>query len=261
MSEPQAGSDAWMMTTRAERDGDGWVLNGTKQWASWAPSADFLITFAVTDPASFKARRGGLTCFYVPTNTVGYRLDSIIPIFGELGGEEAIISFSNLWIPDNFRIGPIDDGFKVAMQGSGQLKLTKMGRAIGLAHWALDRAIDYASARETFGQTLINHQTVQNMLAKSSIEIFAARGMSRTIADSLDAGTESHLERSMANAFIFEAMFRVYDRAMQVLGGMSVANDTKMIHGWHMLRLCRITEGPTEVQLRAVGREIVRSIR
>ncbi|MCU1359997.1 MAG: hypothetical protein JWN99_1286 [Ilumatobacteraceae bacterium] len=256
MSEPQAGSDAWMMSTKAVRDGGEWVLNGTKQWASWAPSADFVITFAVTDPDLFRERRGGLTCFYVPTNTPGYRLDSIVKVFGELGGEECILSFNDARIPDKYRLGDVGLGFPVAMQGSGHLKLTKMGRTIGLASWALDRAIEYAEVRRTFGQRLMDHQTIQNMLAESSVEVYAAKAMSHDIAAKLDAGGQARFERSMANAYIFEAMYRVYDRAMQVFGGMSLANDTSMIEGWQMLRVCRMSEGPTEVQLRSVAKAI-----
>jgi acyl-CoA dehydrogenase len=261
MSEPQAGSDAWMMSTRAVRDGEEWVINGTKQWASWAPSSDFVITFAITDPQAFKARRGGLTCFYVPTDAEGYNLDSIVEVFGELGGEECILSYNDVRVPDEYRLGEVGAGFYVAMQGSGQLKLTKMGRTIGLARWALDRAIEYALVRETFGEKLIDHQTIRNMLSESSIEIFAAKAMSYVIAERLDAGEDAHFERSMANAYIFDAMYRVYDRAMQTIGGMSLANDTGMIAGWHTLRVCRMSEGPTEVQLRAVGKSLVKGSR
>jgi acyl-CoA dehydrogenase len=164
-------------------------------------------------------------------------------------------------VPDEYRLGEVGAGFYVAMQGSGQLKLTKMGRTIGLARWALDRAIEYALVRETFGEKLIDHQTIRNMLSESSIEIFAAKAMSYVIAERLDAGEDAHFERSMANAYIFDAMYRVYDRAMQTIGGMSLANDTGMIAGWHTLRVCRMSEGPTEVQLRAVGKSLVKGSR
>ena len=261
MSEPNAGSDAWMMSTRARSEGSTWVLNGTKQWASYSPTADFLLTFAVTDPETYRKRRGGLTCFYVPTDTPGYAMDSLVPTFNEEGSEEAILSFTDLRIPDEYRIGEVDDGFRVAMQGSGQLKLTKMGRTLGLARWSLEKAIEYASVRQTFGTTLINHETIRNMLSASSVDLYAGLCMAREIADRLDTGDDCRFERSMANAFIFEAAYRVYDRSMEVLGGMSLANETRMIAGWHTLRACRISEGSTEIQIRAVGKGLLRGER
>jgi acyl-CoA dehydrogenase len=258
MSEPDAGSDAWMMTTRAVRDGDEWVINGSKMWATYGPTADFVITFAVTDPERFAARRGGLTCFYVPTDSPGYKVDSIVKCYDELGGEECIITYDDVRVPDQHRLGPVGDGFNVAMQGSGQLKLTKTGRTIGLTRWSIDRALAYAEVRRTFGHTLHDHQTIQNMLAESCTEVYASKAMAWDIADKLDRGLDPHFERSMANSFIFEAMYRAYDRSMQILGGMSIANETNMIQGWHTLRVCRMSEGPTEVQRRAVARQLLR---
>ncbi|MGE0136936.1 MAG: acyl-CoA dehydrogenase family protein [Ilumatobacteraceae bacterium] len=259
MSEPDAGSDAWMMTTKATRDGDEWVINGSKMWATYGPTADFVITFAVTDAERFAERKGGLTCFYVPADAPGYKVDSIVKCWDEPGGEECIITFDDVRIPDRYRVGPVGEGFRVAMQGSGQLKLTKTGRTIGLARWSVDRALEFARVRKTFGKTLDEHQSIQNMLADSCTEIYASKAMAWDIADKLDRGLDPHFERSMANTFVFEAMYRVYDRSMQILGGMSLANESNMIQGWHTLRVCRISEGPTEVQRRAVARHVLRS--
>ena len=258
MSEPGAGSDAWMMTTHAERDGDEWVLNGQKQWASWAPTADFLITFAITDRELFRARKGGLTCFYVPTSTPGYKVDSLVGIFDEIGSEHCILSLTDARVPDRFRLGPEGEGFSVAMQGSDQLKLTKLGRCIGLTRWALERATEYSRVRQTFGKTLSEHQSVQNMLAESAAELYAAKLMAVDIATKIDQGQNVRGEAAMAHAWVFEAMYRIYDRVMQIFGGMGLTNDMKLINGWHHLRIARISEGPTEVQLRTVAKQLLR---
>jgi len=258
MSEPNAGSDAWMMNTTAERDGETWILNGTKQWASWAPTSQFVITFAITDRELFAARRGGLTCFYVPTDAPGYSLDSIVAIFDELGGEECIISFSDLRVPDAHRLGEVGAGFPVAMQGSGLLKLTKLGRLIGLSRWAHDIAVDYAKVRRTFGKTLAEHQTIQNMLAHNCIELRAAKLMALDLADRLDRGEAARAESAMTHAYVYESMYSVYDRSMQVLGGVGISNEARMINGWHITRVCRLSEGPTEIQYRMIASELLR---
>ena len=258
MSEPNAGSDAWMMTTTARRDGDTWILNGTKQWASWAPTSQFIITFAVTDRERFAARRGGLTCFYVPTDAAGYSVDSIVAVFDEIGGEECILSFTDVRVPDAHRLGEAGEGFPVAMQGSGLLKLTKLGRLIGLSRWAHDKAVEYAQVRHTFGKALSEHQTIQNMLAENCIELHAAKLMALDVADRIDRGKSTRAESAMTNAFVYEAMYRVYDRSMQVLGGIGISNDARMINGWHTTRVCRLSEGPTEIQYRTVANELLR---
>ncbi|WP_083198566.1 acyl-CoA dehydrogenase family protein [Mycobacterium malmoense] len=258
MSEPDAGSDAWMMRTSAVRDGDGWRLNGTKQWASWAPTADFLITFAITDPDRFAARRGGLTCFYVPTDAPGYSLDGIVKMYDELGGEEAILSFDDVWIPDTYRIGPVGEGFPVAMQGSGQLKLTKLGRHIGLARWAQDQAVAYAKVRQTFGKTLAEHQTIQNMLADNAVDLYAARLMALDVADKIARLGEARYELALSHVYVNDAMYRVYDRATQILGGIGLSNDSHMINGWQTLRVGRLSEGPTEIQRRTVAKYVLK---
>lgn len=258
MSEPDAGSDAWGIKTAAVKDGDEWVLNGQKQWASWAPTADFVTTFAVTDQAAFSARKGGLTCFYVPTSTPGYRLESIVPVLGDIGGEECILSYNDLRIPDTYRMGPEGEGFAVGMQGSNQLKMTKLARTTGMSRWAHEQALAYAQVRRTFGKTISEHQTIQNMLAENAIEIYTMRLMGASLAEKLDAGTSVRGEHAMADAFVFAASNRVFDRSMQILGGMGMTNDARLFSGWQLTRIARISEGPTEIQMRTIANELLR---
>ncbi|MGE0386860.1 MAG: acyl-CoA dehydrogenase family protein [Gammaproteobacteria bacterium] len=257
MSEPDAGSDAWNMRTRAVRDGGDWILNGQKQWATWAPTADFVITFAITDPARFAARKGGLTCFFVPADAPGYRLESIVPVLGDIGGEECILSYTDLRIPDAYRIGPEGEGFPIAMQGSHGLKMTKLARSTGLARWAHAKALEWAKVRKTFGKPLTEHQTIQNMLAQNAIDIYTCRLMGMDLARKLDEGTHNRGEHAMADAFVFAAANRVIDRSMQIMGGMGMTNAGELFEGWKMTRIARITEGPTEIQMRMVARAVI----
>jgi len=257
MSEPDAGSDAWGMRTRAVRDGDFWVLNGQKQWATWAPTADFVITFAITDPQAFAARRGGLTCFYVPASAPGFSVDSLVPVMGEIGSEDCIISYTDLRIPDRYRIGPVDKGFQIAMQGSHGLKMTKLARVTGLARWAQEKAIEYAKVRKTFGKVIAEHQTIQNMLAQNAIDIYTCKLMGQDLSRKLDAGTHSLGEHAMADAFAFDAVYKVVDRCMQILGGIGLTNASHFPDAIRMLRIGRVSEGPTEIQMRMVAREVL----
>jgi acyl-CoA dehydrogenase len=233
------------------------VLNGTKQWASWAPTADFLITFAITDRELFAARKGGLTGFYVPTDAPGYDLYSIVKVFDEIGGEEAILTFNDVRIPDEYRLGDVGEGFRVAMEGSGLLKMTKLARLIGLGRWANDKAADYAKVRKTFGKTLSEHQSIQNMLADNCIDIYTSRLASLDVARKHDAGDQARFESAMSHALVAEAMYRVYDRSMQILGGIGLSNEAEMIHGWHLTRVSRISEGPPEVQRRTIAKYLL----
>jgi acyl-CoA dehydrogenase len=185
-------------------------------------------------------------------------MESIVRVFDEIGGEEAILSFSDVRIPDTYRIGPANQGFRVAMQGSDQLRLTKLGRVIGLGRWALGQAFEYSQSRRTFGKALSEHQTVQNMLAESCIRVHAAKLMSIDLADKIDRGESVRAETAMTHAYTVEAMYEVYDRAMQVLGGMGLANETGFINGWHHIRVARIAEGPTEIQLRTIMNQLLR---
>lgn len=257
MSEPDAGSDAWGMTTTAVRDGQDWVLNGTKQWASWAPTADFLITFAITDRELFAARKGGLTGFFVPTDSTGYDLYSIVKVFDEIGGEEAILTFDDVRVPDTYRLGEVGEGFRVAMEGSGLLKMTKLARLIGLGRWANDKAADYAKVRKTFGTTLSEHQSIQNMLADNCIDIYTSRLAALDVARKHDLGNPARFESAMSHALVAEAVYRVYDRSMQIMGGIGLSNDGAMISGWHTTRVSRISEGPPEVQRRTIAKYLL----
>jgi acyl-CoA dehydrogenase len=253
LSEPSGGSDSFSMTTSAVREGDNWVINGRKQWTSWAPVADFVMVYAVTNRELLTARKGGITCFYVPTNTPGYKLESVIPMFGKLGGDEAAISLNNVRIPDHFRVGDIDQGFKLAMLGVRHGRLANAGRTLGLARWALDKAVKFAKNRQAFGVPIAEHQTIQNYLAESAVDLYAGRAMALDCATRIDRGEDARAEVSMVKAFTTKVAFTSIDRSMQIHGALGLANDTGLTEAWMNTRMTHVAEGTNEIQLRSIA--------
>jgi acyl-CoA dehydrogenase len=144
MSEPDAGSDAMAMRTAARPDGDGWRITGTKQWITNSPEADWVFVWAVTDSERQSARTGGISCFLVPTSTPGFAVDSVITLFGQVGGHEGIISFDDVHVPADALVGELHEGFRLALEGVSTGRLYNAGRCVGLAQWALDQAAGYA---------------------------------------------------------------------------------------------------------------------
>src|SRR5271155_2226671 len=188
MSEPDAGSDAWSMRTSARLDGDDWVLNGTKQWTSNAGHASYAFVWAVTNDDLRQRRAGGISCFLVPFDSPGFRLDSIIRLFDHVGGNEAILSLNDVRIPAEYLVGTVDRGFALALRGVSNGRVYNAGHCVGLARWALEIATEYAQSRTAFGHPISDYQGVSFMLADSAMEIYAARSMSLDCARRLDRG-------------------------------------------------------------------------
>jgi acyl-CoA dehydrogenase len=258
MSEPDAGSDAWRMKTAATRDGDAWVVNGAKQWTSFAPTADYILAFAVTNPALVEARKGGISCFFIPPDSPGFRVESVIPMFGEIAGREAIISLTDVRVEDSARIGAADRGFDLAMLGATQGRFYNTARSVGLSRWALERAVRYSKERWASGKPIAEHQAIQIMLADSAVEVYAARTMGLDAAAHTDAGEDTRREAAMAKLFATNAAVRAFDRAMQVHGGMGLTNDLHLFEGWKTVRTLRIADGTDEILKRTIARELLK---
>ena len=257
LSEPDAGSDVFAMKTRAVRDGDDWVINGTKQWITNGPYADYAMIFAVTDPALASSRKGGVTGFFVNTKLPGFSVASTIPIMGQLGAEIGILAFDNLRVPDDHRLGPVDQGLKVALGGVNTGRLGLSATCIGLARWALNQAVDYAKIRKTFGVAIGDHQAVQIMIADCAAELYAAETMLIDCAMKLEAGERALAETSMIKLHCTEAANRIFDRCMQVHGGMGLTNELRLEAGYRFTRSMRIPDGTSEIQRRTIARELL----
>jgi acyl-CoA dehydrogenase len=254
LSEPDAGSDAWGIMSHAERDGDEWIISGTKQWISNGPYADFALVFAVTDREQARARRGGISCFFVPTTSPGFAVDSVIRLFGQSGGHEGILSLSDVRVPAANLIGQQGDGFSIAMGGISVGRLYNAARLNGLAQWALERSIEYTRSRKTFGRPISENQAVSFPLADCAMDIYASRTMSLDCARRIASGHKAVNEIAMVKAFTTEACYRVFDRAMQVHGGMGLTNETKLYDGWLLARILRIADGSVEMMRRTISK-------
>jgi acyl-CoA dehydrogenase len=253
MSEPGAGSDVWTMTTRAEPRPGGWRISGTKQWISNGPHADFALVFAVTDTEAARARKGGITAFLVPTDAPGFRLDSVITLYGHIGGNHGILSLDGVEVDETAVVGEPGQGLRLGLGGIAQGRLFNAGKAVGLARWALEQAVEYAKERTTFGVKLIDNQGIAFPLAECATQIYAAHRMGLHAAELVDAGRPALKEVAMAKMFSVEMGTRVIDRAMQTFGGMGLTSEMGFADAWQALRTVQIADGSSEILRRLVA--------
>lgn len=258
MSEPDAGSDAWMLRTRATQDGDDYVINGSKQWITNAPYADYVFIVAITDPEAAAKRAGGVSLIFARTSSPGYSVDGIIRLFGEIGGDEAVLSFHDMRVPRTGLVGNEGEGFKLALSGVANGRLYNSARGVGHAQWALEKATAYSQERITFGEPIGNNQGVSFMLADTAMDIYAAKYMGLHCAWLVEQGEPAIKELAMAKAFSTESAFRAYDRAIQVFGGLGLSNETHLYKGWHSARTIRIADGSGEILRRTIAQRLFR---
>lgn len=257
LSEPDAGSDVFGIRTRAVRDGDHWIVTGTKQWITNGPHADYVMVFAVTDPDRVAARTGGITGFLVDACTPGFSVSSVIPVMGQIGGDTAILSFDGVRVPDQQRLGEVGDGLVVALRGINAGRLGLAATCLGLARWGLRQALEYARTRKTFGKPIGEHQAVQGLLAEAAMDVYAAQGMILNCAWKVQAGRPARMEISMVKAYATEMLNRVMDHCIQVHGGMGLTNDLRLEEGYRFARAMRIPDGTGEMQRRTIARDLL----
>lgn len=257
LSEADAGSDVFAMRTRAVREGDGWRIDGGKQWITNAPYADHAMVFAVTNEALAREHKGGITGFLVDTRAPGFSVPRVIPTMGHLGSEIGSVVLEGVHVPDDHRLGPVDRGLSVALEGISTGRLAMAASCVGLARWALAQAIEYAKVRKTFGQPIAQHQAVQFMLADCAMDIYAAKSMVQNCAWRIDQGMPAIKEVSMVKAFGTEMLGRVMDRCIQVHGAMGLTNELRLEQGFRLARVMRIPDGSGEIQRRAIAARLL----
>jgi len=253
LTEPQAGSDASGLKTRAERQGDNYVLNGTKQFITSGKNADLAIVFAVTDPAAGKR---GISAFVVPTETPGYRVASVETKMGQRASDTCQIVFEDCSIPAVNLLGEEGQGYKIAL---GNLEGGRIGIAaqcIGIARAALEAATLYSREREAFAKPLSDHQAVAFKLADMATQIAAARQLTLHAAALKDAGEPCLSEASMAKLFASEMAERVCSDAIQIHGGYGYLQDFPVERYYRDVRACQIYEGTSEVQKMVISRAL-----
>jgi acyl-CoA dehydrogenase len=253
ISEPGAGADPAGMLTRAERDGDGWVINGRKIWITNAAHADFTITMAITDKE--KRARGGMSAFIVDKGTPGFNVLRKIPM---LGGETTYeVAFEDCRVGADKLLGTEGAGFAPMQIRLNTRRLQMACWGIGLAQRALEMMIDYAPQRTTFGVPLSERQTVQNWVAEAATKIHAARLMAYEAAWRIDQGQDARNQVSMVKAFGTELGFETVDRCMQLHGAMGMTREMPLQMMLMHARNMRIYDGPTEIHHWVVARNLL----
>jgi acyl-CoA dehydrogenase len=251
ISEPGAGTDPAGISTRAERQGDEWVLNGRKIWISRADKADWTIVMAVTDKA--KGVKGGISAFIVDKGTPGFVVERRIPMLG--GASTFEIRLEDCRIPSGQLLGKEGSGFAPMQARLSSRRVQIAAWCIGRAQRALDMLCEYAVQRKTFGVPLAERQTIQNWVADAATRIHAARLMTYEAAARIDRGEEARSQVSMIKVFATETAWDVIDNAMQAFGGMGMTRELPLQMMANQTRLARIYEGPNEIHRWVVARE------
>lgn len=251
LTEPQAGSDASNLKTRAERRGNGWVLNGVKQFITSGRTADVALVFAVTDPANTKR---GISCFIVPTRTPGYRVASVEKKLGQKSSDTCQIAFENCEVGADAMLGAEGEGYRIALANLEVGRIGIAAQAVGMARASFELARAYAGEREAFGTKIVNHQAVQFRLADMATKITVARQMVLHAASLREAGRPCLTEAAMAKLYASEMAEEVCSAAIQIHGGYGYVSDYLAEKIWRDVRVCQIYEGTSDVQRILIGR-------
>jgi acyl-CoA dehydrogenase len=258
LTEPEAGSDAASLRTTAVRDGDHYVLNGTKRFITNAPEAGLFTVMARTDPTAKGA--GAISAFVVEAGTPGLSLGKIDRKMGQKGAHTCDVIFDNCRVPVANLIGEKEGvGFKTAMKVLDKGRLHIAAVATGAAERMLADALRYAMERKQFGKPIVEFELIQAMLADSQAEIYASRCMIVDAARRRDAGERVTSEASCAKMFATEMCGRVADRAVQIFGGAGYMSEYGIERFYRDVRLFRIYEGTTQIQQIVIARELQRS--
>jgi hypothetical protein len=253
LTEPHAGSDAAAITSRAERQGDAFVLNGVKQFITSGKHADVALVFAVTDRSAGKK---GISAFIVETDTPGYVVARIEEKLGQRASDTAQIVFDNCRVPAANLLGREGEGYRIALANLEAGRIGIAAQSVGMARSAFESALSYAGERRTFGKPLLEHQGISFRLADMATEIEVARQMVWHAASLRDAGQPCLKEASMAKLFASEMAERVCSAAIQIHGGYGYVADFPVERIYRDVRVCQIYEGTSDVQRLVIGRAL-----
>jgi len=253
LTEPQAGSDAAAIVTRAERSGGDYVLNGVKQFITSGKTADVAVVFAVTDKAAGKK---GIGAFVVPTKTPGYQVARIEDKAGQHASDTAQIVLESCRVPAANRLGEEGAGYRIALANLESGRINVAAQSVGVARAALEAACAYARERRSMGKTLAEHQAVAFRLADMATSVEAGRQLYLHAAALRDAGEPCLKEASMAKLFASEMAERVCSDAIQIHGGYGYVADFPVERLWRDVRVCQIYEGASDIQRMLIGRAL-----
>jgi len=253
LTEPQVGSEASGLRTTAVRDGDGWILNGVKQFITSGKHGDVAIVMAVTDR---DAGKRGISAFLVPTSTPGYVVARLEEKAGQHASDTAQVVFENCRVPAANLIGEEGQGYRIALSGLEGGRIGIASQSVGMARAAFEAALAYAKERVAFGQPIFEHQAVNFRLADMATRIEAARQLIRHAAALKDAGRPCLKEAAMAKLFASEMAERVCSDAIQIHGGYGYVADYPVERIWRDVRVCQIYEGTSDIQRILIGRAL-----
>ncbi len=253
LTEPQAGSDASQLRTKAARTNSGWILNGTKQFITSGKIGGAAIVFAVTDP---NAGKKGLSAFLVPTDTPGYKVASTEHKLGQKSSDTCQIVFEDMEVPSDCLLGAEGDGYKIALSNLETGRIGIAAQSVGMAKAAYEYALAYAKERETFGKAIIDHQAVGFRLADMATELKAAELMVLDAAAKKDAGLPCLQEACMAKLFASEAAEKICSAAIQTLGGYGYLSEYPVERIYRDVRVCQIYEGTSDIQRIVIQRQL-----
>jgi acyl-CoA dehydrogenase len=261
LTEADSGSDAAALRTRAVRDGDDYIINGTKRYITNAPIAGLFLLMARTNAEALPGNRH-VTAFLVPADTPGVVIGAKDRKMGQSGAWSADVHFEDVRVPASAIIGGVEGrGFATAMKALDRGRINVASVCVGQARRILHEATRYAVERKQFGQAIGEFQLVQAMLADSQADLYAAECMLRDVAQRYDAGERVSLEASCTKMFCSEMVGRIADRAVQIHGGAGYMRDSAVERFYRDVRLFRIYEGTTQIQQIIIGKELVKRAR
>ncbi|SFA54380.1 hypothetical protein SAMN04487972_11231 [Paracoccus halophilus] len=253
LTEPQAGSDASALKTRARRDGDHYVIDGAKQFITSGKNGQMIIVFAVTDP---EAGKKGISAFIVPTDTPGYEVVGVERKMGLHSSDTCALAFADMRIPVENRLGEEGQGYRIALANLEGGRIGIAAQAVGMARAAYEAALAYARDRIAFGRPIAEHQAVAFKLADMATQIDAARLMVLRAAMLREAGKPCLREASMAKLFASEMAEQVCSQAIQIHGGYGYLADYPVERIYRDVRVTQIYEGTSEVQRLVIARDL-----
>ncbi|WP_434588225.1 acyl-CoA dehydrogenase family protein [Streptomyces sp. A5-4] len=253
LTEPGTGSDAGNLTTRAVRDGDDYVINGSKMFITNGTWADVVLLFArSTDAPGHR----GVTAFLVPTDTPGLTRREIHGKLGLRGQATAELFLEDVRVPASAMLAPEGKGFSVAMSALAKGRMSVAAGCVGIAQAALDAAVRYATERDQFGKTIAHHQLVQELLTDIAVDVDAARLLTWRVADLIDRGRPFVTEASTAKLFASEAAVRAANNALQVFGGYGYIDEYPAGKLLRDARVMTLYEGTSQIQKLVIGRAL-----
>ncbi|MGI4815059.1 MAG: acyl-CoA dehydrogenase family protein [Janthinobacterium lividum] len=256
LTEPDSGSDAASLTTRAVKDGDSYVINGTKRFITNAIHAGLFTVFARTGPKELGA--AGISAFLVERDTPGITVATPYKKMGFRGSHESDVIFEDVRVPADSLLGAEGTGFKNAMKSLDHARLHMAAVATGVCERLIDEGVRYASERKQFGRPIANFQLIQAMLADSQAEAYAARAMVEKAACERDNGQGKSMNSAACKYFATEAAGRIADRMLQIHGGAGYIKEYAIERLYRDVRLLRIYEGSSQIMQLIIARELLR---